>query len=58
MRTLTPLAILILVAGVSACKAPGNYPSLAPRAAEGIDPRLPVLGTASAGTVERATWVT
>lgn len=39
MRCATP--ILLLTAGVAACSAPaGRYPSLQPRAAEAIDPRL------------------
>src|SRR5256885_7622388 len=34
---------LLLVAGLSACSSPGGpYPSLQPRAAEAIDPRVPV----------------
>jgi hypothetical protein len=41
MRTVLCLSILAL----SACSAPGGpYPSLRPRAAEAIDPRLPVTG--------------
>ena len=40
MRTLACLALLTL----SACSAPGGpYPSLRPRAAEAIDPRVPVV---------------
>src|SRR5436190_13697547 len=35
--------LLILIAAVGACAAPGGpYPSLQPRAAEAIDPRVPV----------------
>src|SRR5438046_8816061 len=35
--------LLILMAAVSACAAPGGpYPSLRPRTAEAIDPRVPV----------------
>lgn len=42
MRTTTPL-ILTLVAALGACSSPGGpYPSLAPRPAEAIDPRVPV----------------
>ncbi len=40
---------LLLVAG---CARLENYPSLAPRAAEAIDPRLPIVADASPGTVE------
>jgi hypothetical protein len=37
-------AILLQLAALSACAAPGGpYPSLQPRAAEAIDPRLPVV---------------
>jgi hypothetical protein len=44
MRT-RALIILPLTAGIAACAAPGGPPpSLLPRAAESIDPRLPVLG--------------
>ena len=41
MRCFVPLALLPLIA---ACAAPptGREPSLAPRAAEGIDPRIPI----------------
>jgi hypothetical protein len=35
---------LILMIGLSGCSAPGGpYPSLQPRAAESIDPRMPVM---------------
>jgi hypothetical protein len=41
MRPRTSLGVLIL--GLGACTAPGGpYPSLQPRAAEAIDPRLPI----------------
>src|SRR4051812_8516278 len=37
-------AILLQLAALSACAAPGgSYPSLQPRAAEAIDPRVPVV---------------
>ena len=43
MRAQVPLGFL-LTAVTAACTAPGGpYPSLAPRAAEAIDPRLPVI---------------
>jgi glutathione S-transferase len=42
MRTL-PLFVLTLASSLAACSAPGGpYPSLQPRAAEAIDPRVPV----------------
>lgn len=38
-----PSSLLVLVLALSACSAPGGpYPSLQPRAAEAIDPRVPV----------------
>lgn len=41
MRAATPLLFLMILPG--ACAAPGGpYPSLQPRAAEAIDPRVPV----------------
>ena len=43
MRAQLPLGLL-LAAVTTACTAPGGpYPSLAPRAAEAIDPRIPVI---------------
>jgi hypothetical protein len=37
------LALLLPVSALAACATPaGDYPTLAPRAAEGIDPRIPV----------------
>jgi hypothetical protein len=37
------IAVILAILAVSACSAPGGpYPSLRPRAAETIDPRLPV----------------
>jgi hypothetical protein len=60
-------AIILLVSGLTACSSPGGpYPSLQPRAAEAIDPRVPVerpindrpvtaaLGTQLASLVSRA----
>ncbi len=42
MRTGIPLALLA-IASLGACSTPpGNYPSLAPRPQEAIDPRIPV----------------
>ena len=46
------LFVPALVALSAGCAAPRDYPSLAPRAAEGIDPRLPVASQPSPGTVE------
>ena len=40
---------------VAACAAPQGYPSLAPRATEGIDPRLPIDASPSPGTVDPRT---
>jgi len=41
MRAFLPVTLLLTVAG---CSNPGGpYPSLAPRAAEAIDPRVPVI---------------
>ena len=37
------------------CAAPTGYPSLAPRAAEGIDPRVPIPDAPSPGTVDPQT---
>jgi len=42
MRAL-PCSMLVVMASLSACASPGGpYPSLQPRAAEAIDPRVPV----------------
>ena len=46
---IAPCFVLTLVAG---CAKPGNYPSLAPRAAEAIDPRVPIVADPSPGTVD------
>jgi hypothetical protein len=53
MRLLPPLAMLCLA---SACSMPdgGPEPSLAPRAAEGIDPRIPVTSAEPARPVDPA----
>ena len=45
------LAIMLLLGG---CAAPVAPPSLLPRAAEGIDPRLPVVPTSPAPPLSRA----
>jgi hypothetical protein len=50
--TSLPLALALLAAG---CTAPRGYPSLAPRAAEAIDPRVPIVATSSPGTVDPRT---
>lgn len=43
MMRAAPCCLLGFVAALSACSAPGGpYPSLQPRAAEAIDPRVPV----------------
>jgi len=52
MRLLLPLALLALT---TACAAPRNYPSLAPRSAEAIDPRLPIEVDPSPGTLDPRT---
>jgi hypothetical protein len=46
------LALALLAAG---CAAPRGYPSLAPRAAEAIDPRGPIVATPSPGAVDPRT---
>jgi hypothetical protein len=38
-------SLLLIMAGLAACSTPGDEPSLAPRAAERIDPRVPVPDT-------------
>lgn len=52
MRRLLPLVMLM---AITACAAPRGYPSLAPRAAEAIDPRLPIDATPSPGTLDTRT---
>jgi hypothetical protein len=52
MRTILLLGLSL---ATSACSTPGVYPSLAPRPAEGIDPRVPVSATPSDGTVDPRT---
>lgn len=42
MHRLVPVSLLTLALGAAACAPVGDSPSLAPRAAEAIDPRLPV----------------
>jgi hypothetical protein len=45
--------LLVATAAIAGCAAAtGPLPSLAPRTAEAIDPRLPVAGTAVAGPVD------
>ena len=44
------LAALVLM--TAACAAPRGYPSLQPRAAEAIDPRVPIVAAPSPGTVD------
>lgn len=39
--------LLFLIAGLAACSTPGDEPSLAPRAAERIDPRVPIPDTSA-----------
>ncbi|HEV2124256.1 MAG TPA: hypothetical protein VGW38_15980, partial [Chloroflexota bacterium] len=52
MRTPLPLLLMISAAG---CTQPGDpAPSLAPRAGETIDPRIPVEGTSGTGVVDPA----
>lgn len=53
MRRLVPLLSLLMV---GACTAPqaGQEPSLAPRAAEAIDPRVPIPDTVPSGPVDAA----
>ena len=52
MRT---ILLLALTFGTAACSAPRNYPSLAPRTAEGIDPRVPIDAAPSPGTLDTRT---
>ena len=52
MRSLLPLAFALAIGG---CAAPTGFPSLAPRAAEGIDPRVPIPDAPSPGAVDPAT---
>ena len=49
MRHILSFALVTLSA---ACAAPRDYPSLAPRGAETIDPRVPIMATPSPGTVD------
>ena len=51
MRILYPLALIL---AASACAAPRGFPSLAPRVAEAIDPRVPILAKPSPGSVDPA----
>jgi len=52
MRHLLPLAAVSIL---TACSAPMMHqPSLAPRAAEAIDPRVPIPDTSAPGTVDPA----
>jgi hypothetical protein len=48
LRSLLALSIALL----AGCAAPRGYPSLAPRTAEAIDPRVPIASNPSPGTVE------
>lgn len=49
MRT----ALLLILPGLASCAAPmAEPPSLAPRAAESIDPRVPITGSQSSGTAD------
>jgi hypothetical protein len=49
------LALLLPVSALAACSSPtGPYPSLAPRAAEAIDPRVPIAVDPSPGSVDPA----
>ncbi len=52
MRLVLPLALVTLTA---ACATPRGFPSLAPRGAEMIDPRVPIVATPSPGSVDPAT---
>lgn len=47
-------APLLLLLSAAACAPPGDSPSLAPRPAEAIDPRLPVEEAPVVGTVDPA----
>lgn len=51
------ILLLALSLSTAACAAPGNYPSLAPRTTEGIDPRVPVATTPSPGEIDSRTAV-
>ena len=51
MRTLILLSIVAI--GLSSCTRPrGNFPSLAPRSAEAVDPRVPVYQPVRSGPVD------
>jgi len=52
MRTILLLALTLAIA---ACATRGIYPSLAPRATEAIDPRVPIDATPSPGTLDPRT---
>ena len=52
MRLLIAIAPWFALTLVAGCAKPGDYPSLAPRAAEAIDPRVPIVADPSPGTVE------
>ena len=52
MRIMLPFALALSCA---ACATPRGFPSLAPRGAEAIDPRLPIASNPSPGTVDPAT---
>jgi len=49
MRHILSIALVLISA---ACAAPRGYPSLQPRGAEAIDPRVPIIATPSPGTVD------
>ncbi len=49
------ILLLFLTFAVAACSAPGNYPSLAPRATEGIDSRIPIDPRPTPGTLDGRT---
>ena len=51
---MSKLPIIAATLLLAACAAPRGYPSLAPRSAEAIDPRLPVVSTSVARPVDAA----
>jgi hypothetical protein len=53
MRRIAPLFAILLFSGCSTAGS-GPQPSLAPRAAEAIDPRLPIPNTVPSGPIDAA----
>ena len=51
---MSKLPIIAATLLLAACAAPRGYPSLAPRSAEAIDPRVPIAANPSPGSVDPA----